>query len=133
MAVTIHDVLELDIMKSFKVVAGRGGLSSEILETEILDFEFLQEGQAYREKIFDGDSIVLSSLLFAKDEPELVLDAVKRLMSLNVKALAYKPVFYKQLPQEALDYADEHDFTILEFGHDEFFEPIITSIKELVE
>ena len=67
MAVTIHDVLELDIMKGFKVVAGEGGLSSEILATEILDFEFLQEGQAYREKIFDGDSIVLSSLLFAKD------------------------------------------------------------------
>ena len=65
MAVTIHDVLELDIMKSFKVVAGRGGLSSEILETEILDFEFLQEGQAYREKIFDGDSIVLSPYFFA--------------------------------------------------------------------
>ncbi|MBR3755643.1 MAG: PucR family transcriptional regulator [Firmicutes bacterium] len=133
MAVTIHDVLELDIMKGFKVVAGEGGLSSEILATEILDFEFLQEGQAYREKIFDGDSIVLSSLLFAKDEPERVLDAVQRLMALNVKALAYKPVFFKKLPQEALDYADAHNFTILEFGYDEFFEPIITSIKELVE
>ena len=134
MAVTIRDVLELDIMKGFKVVAGVSGLDSEVLETEILDFEFLQEGQAYRkEKIFEGDSIVLSSLLFAKDQPELVLDAVKRLLELNVKALAYKPVFFKKLPQEALDYADEHGFTILEFGYDEFFESIITSIKELIE
>ena len=133
MAVTINDVLELDIMKGFKVVAGEGGLTETINSTEILDFEFLQEGQAYREKIFDGDSIVLSSLLFAKDQPELVLDSVKRLMDLNVKALAYKPVFFQKLPQEALDYADAHHFTILEFGHDEFFESIITGIKELVE
>ena len=77
MAVTIKDVLELDIMKGFKVVAGENGLSETINSTEILDFEFLQEGAEYRkEKIFEGESIVLSSLLFAKDQPELVLDAV---------------------------------------------------------
>ncbi|MBR4999718.1 MAG: hypothetical protein IKY11_02165, partial [Rikenellaceae bacterium] len=63
-------------MKGFKVVAGKKGLSSEILATEILDFEFVQEGVDYRKnKIFEGDSIVLSSLLFAKDEPDLILDA----------------------------------------------------------
>lgn len=134
MAVTLHDVLELDIMKGFKVVAGANGLSETIKTTEILDFEFLQEGTAYRkEKIFDGESIVLSSLLFAKDEPELVLDAAKRLKALNVKALAYKPVFFHALPDEVLDFANENDFVILEFGYDEFFENIITSIKELVE
>ena len=134
MAVTINDVLELDIMKGFKVVAGEGGLTGTINGTEILDFEFLQEGTAYRkEKIFEGESIVLSSLLFAKGQPELVLDAVKRLHALNVKALAYKPVFFKELPQDALDYADEKGFVILEFGYDEFFEDIIASIKELVE
>ena len=33
MAVTIHDVLELDIMKGFKVVAGANGLSETILAT----------------------------------------------------------------------------------------------------
>lgn len=134
MAVTINDVLELDIMKGFKVVAGKDGLSKTILATEILDFEFVQEGVSYRkDKIFEGDSIVLSSLLFAKDQPELVLDAVKRLMNLNVKALAYKPVFFKKLPQEVLDYADAHGFVILEFGYDEFFEDVISSIKKLVE
>lgn len=134
MAVTINDVLELEIMKGFKVVAGRDGLSETILATEILDFEFVQEGVDYRKnKMFEGDSIVLSSLLFAKDEPDRILDAVKRLMALNVKGLAYKPVFFKKLPQAALDYADANGFVILEFGYDEFFEDIIANIKELVE
>lgn len=134
MAVTIKDVLELDIMKGFKVVAGENGLLETINSTEILDFEFLQEGAEYRkEKIFEGESIVLSSLLFAKDQHELVLDAVKRLKALNVKALAYKPVFFKELPEDALAYADAQGFVILEFGYDEFFEDVISSIKELVE
>lgn len=134
MAVTINNVLELDIMKGFKVVAGKTGLTEAINMTEILDFEFLQEGAHYRkDKIFEGQSIVLSSLLFAKDQPEMVLDTVKRLRALNVKALAYKPVFFKELPDEALEYADQNGFVILEFGYDEFFEDIIASIKDLVE
>lgn len=133
MAVTLRDVLELEIMKDFKVIAGSKGLSSQVRMVEILDFEFVQEGEHYREKVFDGDSLVVSSLLFAKDDPALVLDAVKKLRALNVKALAYKPVFFQQLPKEVLEYAEKHDFLILEFGHDEFFEPIITSVNELVE
>jgi len=133
MAVTLRDVLELEIMKDFKVIAGRKGLSSQVRMVEILDFEFVFEGEHYRDKVFDGESLVVSSLLFAKDDPSLVLDAVKKLRALNVKALAYKPVFFKRLPQDALDYAEKHDFLILEFGHDEFFEPIITSVNELVE
>lgn len=133
MAVTLRDALELDILKGFKVVAGKNGLSKTITSTEILDFEFVLEGQNYREKVFDGDSLVVSSLLFAKDDPSLILDAVKRLHHLNVKALAYKPVFFQEMPKEVIEYAEKHNFPILQFGHDEFFEPIITSIKELVE
>ncbi len=133
MAVTIRDVLNLDIMRDFKVVAGEKGLNRPVTATEILDFEFVQEGEEYRERGFFGGSIVLSSLLFAKNNPELILQSVKKLISQNVQALAYKPVFFKELPAEALAYANDRNFPILEFGHDEFFEDIIFSIKALVE
>lgn len=133
MAVTVKDLLSLDIMKDFKVIAGEKGLSKTITATEILDFEFVQEGASYRAKTFDGNSIVLSSLLFAKDRPELIFEAVKKLVCLNVHAFAYKPVFFEQLPKEAIEYANKLNFPILEFGHDEFFEEIIFSIRGLIE
>ena len=133
MAVTIKDVLNLDELQNFTIVAGEKGLSRTITETEILDFEFMQEGEAYRQKSFFGNSLVLSSLLFAKDDPGMVLEAIKKLISQNVQALAYKPVFFKELPKEALAYAEEKDFPILKFGHDEFFEIILFGVKELVE
>lgn len=133
MAVMIRDVLNLDIMKEFKVVAGNGGLDRTLLGTEILDFEFVEEVETYRNKKFDGNSLMLSSLLFAKDRPELVLDSIKKLICLNVQCLAYKPVFFKELPKEALDYADEMNFPILEFGRDEYFEDILFDIKKLIE
>lgn len=132
MAVTIRDILNLDSMKDFKVIAGEKGLMQTVTGTEILDFEFMQEGEAYRKRAFIGNSLVLSSLLFAKDDDSLILEAVKKLVSQNVRALAYKPVFFRELPREALEYADKAGFPILEFGHDEFFEDIIFSIKELV-
>jgi len=133
MAVTIRDALNLDIMQDFKVVAGEKGLNRPVTATEILDFEFVREGEEYRERGFIGGSIVLSSLLFAKNKPELILESVKKLISQNVQAFAYKPVFFKELPAEALVYANDRNFPILEFGHDEFFEDIIFSIKALVE
>ena len=131
MAVTVIDVLQLDIMKNFKVVAGQKGLKKQVKGIEILDFEFLEEGESYRSDSFVGESIVLTSLLFAKEKPELILDAIKKLISFNVRALAYKPVFFKELPREVLEYAQIHDFPILEFGKDEFFEEIIFAVSEL--
>lgn len=131
MAVTVKDLLGLSIMKDFKVVAGEKGLTKTITATEILDFEFIHEG--YRERTFNGNSLVLSSLLFAKDRPELIFESIKKLVCLNVHAFAYKPVFFSELPKEALEYADKMNFPILEFGNDEFFEDIIFSIRGLIE
>ena len=133
MAVTINDLLNLDALRDFKLVAGKKGLDRTVTGTEILDFEFMDEGLAYRERGFEGSSLVLTSLLFAKDKPELILKAVKKLISQNVQAMAYKPVFFNDLPAEALAYADKMEFPILKFGHDEFFEDIIFSIRSLVE
>ena len=133
MAVTINDLLNLDALRDFKLVAGKKGLDRTVTGTEILDFEFMDEGLAYRERGFEGSSLVLTSLLCAKDEPELILKAVKKLISQNVQAMAYKPVFFNDLPAEALAYADKMEFPILKFGHDEFFEDIIFSIRSLVE
>lgn len=132
MAVTIKELLNLDIMRDFEVVAGEKGLGKSVSSTEILDFEFAEESESYRQVAFSGDSIVLSSLLFAKDRPELILSAVKKLVGLNVKALAYKPVFFKKLPDEVLEYADRAQFPIMRFGNDEFFEDVILTVKNLV-
>ena len=133
MAVSISDLLNLEVFRDFKLVAGEKGLDRTITSTEILDFEFMDEGLAYRERGFLGSSLVLSSLLFAKDKPELILEAVKQLISQNVQALAYKPVFFEELPAEALAYAEKMAFPVLKFGHDEFFEDIIFSIRSLVD
>lgn len=130
MGLTVKDLFDIEIFKNFKLIAGEKGLGRPITATEILDFEFVQGAAGMsRDKVFEGESIILSSLLFAKDDPAVITDAVKRLNELNISCLAYKPVFIKELPAEAIEYANVHSFPILEFGGDEFFEDIIVAVK----
>ena len=121
----VENFLQLPITKAFTVVAGRNGLHKSVQNVEILDFEFSPDIQTVRDTIFTPNSVVLSSLLFAKQQPEYLLNAVKNLIELGASALAYKPVIYEDLPEEVLMHADENNFPILRFGGDEFFEKII--------
>jgi len=130
MKLTVKDLFDLPVFNKFKLIAGSGGLNNPIEIAEILDFEFVQGVDISREQVFDEKSIALTSLLFAKDNPSLITDAIKRLHKLNVSCMAYKPVLIKELPQEAIDFANANDFPILEFGGDEFFEGIILSINQ---
>ncbi|HEY9577637.1 MAG TPA: PucR family transcriptional regulator, partial [Pseudobacillus sp.] len=122
---TVKDFLQLTITKDFSVVAGGDALHNPIQTVEILDFEFASGIQQVRDTVFTPHSIVLSSLLFANQDPGCLIDMVKKLVDLKVSALAYKPVIFKDLPNEVLAFANEQNFPILRFGGDEFFEDII--------
>lgn len=121
----VKNFLQLPITKDFTVVAGSNGLHKPVQNVEILDFEFSPDIHTVRETIFTPNSVILSSLLFAKQQPDYLLNAVKSLIQLEASALAYKPVIYNDLPEEVLALANAHHFPILRFGGDEFFEKII--------
>ena len=132
MAITVGMLRKLEITKNFELVAGEGGLDKTIDGTEILDFEFADSTKDYRkDRAFVGNSIVLISFLYAKDDPNLVVDAVEKLIKYDVHALAYKPVIFENLPQKALDIANAMDFPIFRFGGDEFFEDVIINISNM--
>lgn len=51
---------------------------------------------------------------------------------MEVTALAFKPVIFRELPNEVLVFANEQHFPILRFGGDEYFEEIIFDVKEYI-
>ena len=133
MKLTVRDLFDIPIFKNFKIVAGEGGLDREVIGTDILDFEFVKGVNMSRDNVLDKDSLVLTSLLFAKDDPSLILDAMKKMVALGIAAVSYKKALFNELPKEALDYANEHDFPVLEFGGDEFFEDVISEIALILK
>lgn len=125
MAMTVKNFLELPITKDFTVLAGKNDLHQAMKNVEILDFEFLEGFENTRETMFTEKSLVLTSLLFAKDRPDLLVHMIHELVRFKVSGLAFKAVIFDTLPQNVIDLAEENRLPLLKFGGDEFFEDII--------
>lgn len=134
MGLTVREIWQMEKFQSFRLAAGREGLDNEIENIGILDYEYAVEDIELQQKwAFGRKGFVISSLLFAKDHPEKILDALRGLVRDHVSALAVKTVCYQELPKEALCYADENALPIFLFGRDDaYFEEIVYTIKEKI-
>lgn len=136
MSIKISELLQQPAFSAFRIVAGVNGLNRNVSKVNILDFEYddLQDSESERFNLFEKEAFVLTSLLFAKDHPELILESVKLLIRDGASALAIKEIYYHDLPAAVLDYANEHQFVILMFEREGgFFETLITELTSLIE
>ena len=131
MALTVKDILQLQSLCSFRLHAGQKGLSRYVVSAGIGDYEFCADIDYPRQTAFEADSLVLSSLLFAKGRPEL-LPAVQQLYEAGVSGLAYKTVIFHELPEDVLAFCNAHAFPLFSFGSDAYFENIIYEIMNAV-
>ena len=134
MSITVREVWELKEFQPFQLVAGEAGLDNRIDSIGILDYEYaLQSGEAPKKWTFRKYDFVISSLLFAKDDPGMLMSAIVDLCHDQVSALAVKNVCYPELPEEVLKYADEHGLPIFMFGRDDaYFEDIVVCLKSKI-
>ena len=126
----LKDIIKLPELLGFRLAAGSGGLDKEVNATEIIDFEFADGITFTREEMFYGNSLGITSLMFARHDPSLILGAVKQLDAMGVACLCYKPIFFKKLPEEVLEYSEKNSFPIFEITDDAFFEDIVLAVKK---
>lgn len=132
MSITVLEAMKLDILKNFKLIAGHRGLENKIEKVGILDYEFDKKAEGHLGKgQFEKNQFVITSLLFAKDHPSLVLEAVKYLLEDQVSGLAVKNIYYNDLPAEVIDFANQSAFPVFIFDRNSaYFEDIITDISD---
>lgn len=113
MYVTVQDILALK-EKSFELAAGRGGLGNRVYSIVTLDFE-LTEHMATRsiEDYWRQNDLIVSTFQFARDDPGLVLDALKTLSSLHTSGIAIKNVYSIDIGDEIRAYADRENYPVL--------------------
>ncbi|MBE0450845.1 MAG: PucR family transcriptional regulator [Clostridia bacterium] len=128
MGITIYDATKLNTFRKFRLISGVSGLGNPIEKVGILDWEFFikEEGQ------FIKGEFVLSSLMFAKDNPDYILESVLDLVHCGVSGLAVKNVYYNELPQEVVKFSNENDFPIFIFDNSAYFEDIITEVMDKI-
>lgn len=132
MAITIKDVIKLYSLQGFRLLAGESGLNKLVTVAGILDHEFLDNDKPFKVEAFDKNSFVISSLLFANGNKNLILPAIEGLFRAGVSGFAFKTVIYDKVPQEVLEYAEQHEFPIFSFNDVEF-ENIIFEIMDAVK
>lgn len=133
MALTLRKLLQLHHLQELNCIAGQNGIDRIVTSTGILDYEPILEVDGDQNAGFGPNCLVLSSLLFARNNPEMILPAIINLNEVeNVAAFAFKDILIDQLPQEVLDYADAHNFPIFQFS-DTWFENIIFSVMDAIQ
>lgn len=90
--------------------------------------------QKYANLNFLPERMVVSSLLFVKNAPFMIRDAVKYLISKDVSALVIKNVFCLPIHESILRYADSKNFPIFLMDDTHmFFEDFIMQVGRCVE
>lgn len=128
MAITVIEATKLDTFKNFKLISGISGLNNQVEKVGILDWEFFSRS----EWLFNKGEFVLTSLLFAKDNPSFILEAVKELVKDGASGLAIKNIYYNELPVEVVDYSNKNSFPIFIFDNSVYFEDIITEVMDKI-
>lgn len=132
MAVRVKDIMKFESLKNIQLVCGKKGISAYVSSVGVVDFEFDPAVDHTLKDAFQSESIALSSLYFAKDNPLLIMDAVQSLHAMGISALIYKSVYYDSLPEEVLLYADKVNFPIFKIGTDLYFDNITFEIMDAI-
>lgn len=127
MSVQLNELLKLDILSTFKVIAGFDGLVRNVCKVGILDHEL---GEHIDTNFIEGE-FVLTNLLFIKDDIDQLEDIVRRLIRSKTGGLAIKPLYIDSIPEQVLKIADENEYPI--FMYDTvYYEDIITELVNYI-
>ncbi len=137
MKLTVRDVSNFPELSKLTLIAGRGGLGKVITHCGILDYEYDKDvANKYYDYNYqvDGGFLTLSTFLYAKKNPHLIYDAVKKLVSKNGSGLIIKNIFKLPISDSVIRYADYADFPIFILNDSyPFFEDIILLINRAME
>lgn len=126
--INISSLAQFDFYKNFVLVAGKEGLFNPISNVVILEYEsMLQDYSGFSEGNF-----VLTSLFFARENPQLISDAFAHLIQKGVSGIAVKTAYYDKIPDSAVSLANDKNIPLFLF-HDVYMEDIIIGVNRLQE
>ncbi len=128
MSVTLGEAIELDAFKTFKLVAGEGGLKAPLVTVGMMDYEM---GDMIEKNFREGE-LVLTTLVNIKDDLNRLGEIVERFIKVKAAGLAIKNIYIDTIPEPIMKRCNEANFPIFMF-HDIFFEVVITAVSDLVK
>ena len=134
MLYTVSD-LSREYGGSIRLIAGSDGLARAVSGVGILDYELMPGlKNKYQRVNFSSDEIVLSTFLYAKDDPYLITEAVKYLVGKGTSGLIIKNALHIPIPDQAIRYANVRHFPVFLTTDDSlFFDRVIYDVNRHIE
>lgn len=123
--IKIRELLKIDLFKEMTLLGKNICYDNEIDSIGILDYEAVEN----KFSLFRKGDIVLTTLMFARDKPELAEEALIKLMRQRVSAIAIKDIYYDDVSENVQIYADKYHIQLMVFN-DLSFEDIIVSVSD---
>ncbi|HZK72293.1 MAG TPA: PucR family transcriptional regulator [Clostridia bacterium] len=137
MKLYVQDIYNFPELSKLTLIAGEGGLKKEVKHCGILDYEYDKDvASKYSDYNYrtGGGFLTLTSFLYAKDNPDLIYEAVKKLVAKNGSGLIIKNIFKLPITHNVIRYADYMQFPIFVLNDSyPFFEDIILLIYKKME
>ena len=111
--VKVNEILNLDLFSNFRLINKNDGLSKDVGNIVILEYESIINNYA---GFCEGD-FVISSLFFAKDNESLIREAFHHLVELNVAAIAVKTIFFDTIPDDVINMCNTSNIPVFTFNN----------------
>jgi len=134
LGITVRELMEHQHEGEFHLAAGEKGLDRIVDFVNLMDYEYdaTPPDAKSPDGMFDRNSIVVTSLLFAKNKPALILPVVKQLYFDSISALVVLPVYFESLSDEVIAYANEHSLPVFFTGKNKFPENVVVNLTNAV-
>lgn len=134
MSLMLKELLCFDYFKGLRLIAGGKGLSSTVSCCGMLEYELDPKlNKKYSSTNFKPNTLAISSLFFARDNPFQILEAVKYLVAQEGSGLVIKNIFRLPIHDSVLRYADYKNFPILLMEDTVMFEDFIVQVYQCID
>lgn len=123
----VCDLLKTPTFQKFECIAGSTGVLHEVRSVSILEYEALFDDFSD----FSADTLVLTSLFFAKENPDKIKESLLALKERNVAGVAVKTIFFRELSDEVRALADRLELPLFLF-QDTYMEDIVVTVNDLL-
>jgi len=123
--IKVRELLKIDLFKEMTLLGENICYDNEIDSIGILDYEAVEN----KYSLFRKGDIVLTTLMFAREKPELAEEALIELMKQRVSAIAIKKIYFDFVTEKVQLYANKYKIQLMVFN-DLSFEDIIVSVSD---
>jgi hypothetical protein len=125
--IKIRELIKTEVFSKMRIVGETIWYDNEIDSIGIFEYEAIEN----QYDLFRKGDFVLTTLMFAKDDPNYAETSLIRLMKQRISAIAIKDIYFKSVSPKVQAYAERHKIQIMFFDEIPFEDIIVTVSEEI--